>query len=74
MKTFQPSNLPTFKPYIQRSNQMCADHRHGGPQESLENLRQPMSLGRKLYLFVRNNWKKLRTGSRCCGNHGEPGC
>lgn len=23
---------------------------------------------------IRNNWRKLRTGSSCCGNHGEPGC
>lgn len=23
---------------------------------------------------VRNNLKKLRTGSSCCGNYGEPGC
>ena len=42
--------------------------------ETLENLLQPMPLGRKLYLFLRNNWRKLRTGSGCCGNHGEPGC
>lgn len=24
--------------------------------------------------LIRNNWKKLRTASHCCGNHGEPGC
>lgn len=53
---------------------MCANHQHGTPQESLENLRQPMPLDRKLYLFVRNNWIKIRTRSSCCGNHGEPGC
>lgn len=23
---------------------------------------------------IRNNWRKLRTGSTCCGNHGQPGC
>lgn len=28
----------------------------------------------KLPKALRNNWKKLRTGSTCCGNHGEPGC
>jgi hypothetical protein len=53
---------------------MCADHRHGSPSETLENLRQPMPLGRKLYLIARNYWLKIRTGSTCCGHHGEPGC
>lgn len=31
-------------------------------------------VGRKLRQVVRNNAIKLRTGSRCCGHHGEPGC
>ncbi len=54
---------------------MCAEKpRHGTPQESLKNLRQPMPLGKKLRLLLRNNCIKLRTGSTCCGNHGEPGC
>ncbi len=53
---------------------MCAEHQHGSLSESWENLRQPMPLGRKIYLFLRNNWRKIRTGSTCCGNHGEPGC
>jgi hypothetical protein len=30
--------------------------------------------GTKLRLLLRNNWKKLRTRSSCCGNNGEPGC
>ena len=25
-------------------------------------------------LALENNWKKLRTGSDCCGNYGQPGC
>lgn len=57
---------------------MCENHNHNDRQPSmsdtLENLRQPMPLGRKIHLFLRNNWIKLRTGSSCCGNHGEPGC
>jgi hypothetical protein len=53
---------------------MCAEQRHGTLQESLENLRKPMPIGRKLRTFVRNNWIKIRTGSACCGNYGEPGC
>lgn len=28
----------------------------------------------KITKSIRNNWTKLRTGSSCCGNHGEPGC
>jgi hypothetical protein len=28
----------------------------------------------KLRLALANNWKKLRTGQTCCGNHGQPGC
>lgn len=28
----------------------------------------------KMRLAVRNNLKKARTGSNCCGNHGQPGC
>lgn len=28
----------------------------------------------KVKKSIRNNFKKLRTGSSCCGNHGEPGC
>jgi hypothetical protein len=53
---------------------MCANDRRGTTRETLANLRQPMPLGRKLYLFMRNNWLKIRTRSSCCGNHGEPGC
>jgi hypothetical protein len=25
-------------------------------------------------LALENSWKKLRTGSGCCGNDGQPGC
>lgn len=55
---------------------MCDGHDHGRPSASdtLQNLRQPMPLGRKIRLFVRNNWIKVRTRSPCCGNLGEPGC
>lgn len=28
----------------------------------------------KLRLLLRNNWRKIRTRSSCCGNDGEPGC
>lgn len=48
--------------------------KHGTLREARENLSHPMPLGRKLHLFLRNNWIKIRTGSSCCGNHGQPGC
>jgi hypothetical protein len=25
-------------------------------------------------LALANSWKKVRTRSDCCGNHGQPGC
>jgi hypothetical protein len=28
----------------------------------------------KLRLVAKNNAIKLRNGTSCCGNHGEPGC
>jgi hypothetical protein len=53
---------------------MCVEQPHGTPQETLENLRQPMPPRRKLQLVLRNYWIKVRTRSSCCGNYGEPGC
>jgi hypothetical protein len=53
---------------------MCDDRHHGTLSETLQNLRQPMPLRRKIRLFLRNNWLKIRTRSDCCGNYGEPGC
>ena len=28
----------------------------------------------KLRLVAKNNAIKLKNGTSCCGNHGEPGC
>jgi hypothetical protein len=53
---------------------MCGERRHGTPQESLDNLRQPMTFTRKLRLVLRNNLIKVRTRQTCCGNYGQPGC
>ena len=53
---------------------MCTEKRRGTPKETLKNLRQPMALGRKMQLFLRNNLMKIRAGSTCCGHYGEPGC
>jgi hypothetical protein len=46
----------------------------GTPSEYFQNMRQPMPLARKIKLVLRNNAIKVRTGSTCCGNYGEPGC
>jgi len=53
---------------------MKADDNRPVPSEALANLRQPMPLGRKLRLVVRNTWLKVRNRSTCCGHPGEPGC
>ncbi len=52
---------------------MCSESR---PRASafLTNLRAPMPTGRKVYLLVRNTATKIRTGKKCCGHPGEPGC
>jgi len=44
------------------------------PRAALRNLRQPMPLGRKIGLVVRNGVIKIKTRSSCCGHPGEPGC
>jgi hypothetical protein len=28
----------------------------------------------KVRLALANSWRKIRTPSGCCGNHGQPGC
>ena len=33
-----------------------------------------LPLFEKIRLAAKNNAIKLRRGSTCCGNHGEPGC
>jgi hypothetical protein len=40
----------------------------------MSNLRQPMPLGRKVRLVVRNMKIKVQTRKNCCGHPGEPGC
>jgi hypothetical protein len=44
------------------------------PRTALRNWRQPMPLGRKIRIGVRNTLIKIRTHQTCCGNYGEPGC
>ena len=40
----------------------------------LTNLSQPMPLGQKMRLLVRNLWIRVVKRQNCCGHDGEPGC
>lgn len=56
---------------------MCSEPpKRPGPDPSafMRNLRQPMPLGKKIRLVVRNQAIKFRTLQSCCGHPGEPGC
>jgi hypothetical protein len=56
---------------------MCGEQiQRPGPDPSafLRNLKQPMPLGRKIRLVIRNNKIKFQTRAGCCGHPGEPGC
>ena len=33
-----------------------------------------MKLAERVALTVKNNAIKLKNGTSCCGNHGQPGC
>ncbi|MEW6186463.1 MAG: hypothetical protein AB1585_12080 [Thermodesulfobacteriota bacterium] len=44
------------------------------PNAFIENLRRDMPLGRKIRLFLSNNWIKIKNRQNCCGHPGEPGC
>ena len=49
----------------------------GGPsfRATLANFRTyDAPIPTKVRMAFSNNWKKLRTRSNCCGNHGQPGC
>lgn len=64
---------------------MCDGHDHE-PEGDVRRRRLPFasfvtnwrsydaSFGSKVRLALRNNWIKLATRSRCCGNDGQPGC
>ena len=56
------------------SNSDDAEQPRPSPRASWRNLRQPMPLGRKIKLVVRNTAIKFKTRSPCCGHPGEPGC
>jgi hypothetical protein len=46
-----------------------------GPRTYLDNWRSfEAPLATKVRLALRNTLRRGKTGGRCCGHHGEPGC
>ncbi len=52
---------------------MCAEERPD-MKKVLNNLKQPIPIKRKVYLFLKNNLSKITKLKSCCGHPGEPGC
>jgi len=50
------------------------NHKHPDVRAFLTNLHADMPLTKKIWLILRNNFKKIVTMSNCCGHPGEPGC
>jgi len=49
--------------------------RRGTLREARENWRRSeLPFGTRTHMWLRNNWRKVRTRKNCCGNDGEPGC
>jgi hypothetical protein len=44
------------------------------PKAFVDNLKGPMPIQKKLFLFLKNNARKIVTAKSCCGHPGEPGC
>lgn len=55
---------------------MCSNpfDRDPSPNAFVRNLKQPMPIGRKIALFVKNGTLKVIKLQNCCGNYGQPGC
>ena len=53
---------------------MCSDPARPDTGAFVRNMRQPMPLGEKLRLLLRNTKIKAVTRKQCCGHPGEPGC
>jgi hypothetical protein len=43
-------------------------------QSFFMNFRGDMPWTKKIVLFIRNNWIKIKKFQSCCGHPGEPGC
>jgi len=50
------------------------DYKRPDLKDFFTNLHVDMPLKKKIWLILRNNFKKITTGSNCCGHPGEPGC
>jgi hypothetical protein len=44
------------------------------PKAFINNLKGPMPIHKKVFLFIKNNARKIVTAKSCCGDPGEPGC
>jgi hypothetical protein len=53
---------------------MCSDPARPSSGQFVHNMQQPIPLGEKLRLLVRNMKIRVVTGKQCCGHPGEPGC
>jgi hypothetical protein len=52
---------------------MCASERPN-LRALVENMKAPMPVGKKLFLFLRNSVLKIVRLRNCCGHPGDPGC
>ncbi len=58
---------------MQRVSIMCASERLD-LKTVIDNLKQPLPIRRKIYLFIKNSLIKVTKLKSCCGHPGEPGC
>jgi hypothetical protein len=60
---------------VQRSRKVMMKMARSGGNAFLTNFSTyDAPFASKVRLALANTWKKARTRSDCCGNHGEPGC
>jgi hypothetical protein len=52
---------------------MCASERPS-LKTAIDNLKQPLSMARKISLLIKNSFIKITRLKNCCGHPGEPGC
>ena len=52
---------------------MCAN-KLPSAKDAVDNLKKPMSLGKKIGLMIKNSLIKITRFQSCCGHPGEPGC
>jgi hypothetical protein len=52
---------------------MCAAERPD-LRTAINNLKQPLPIGKKMGLFIKNSIIKITRLKSCCDHPGEPGC